>query len=168
MTHNNRPFLREPWWVKIDRYNQMCTGVDGDPGVYEVMSITVLQREVTCSLQASFILRKQRAIWGFRAPGSVVQISGGHLWRTAVLCIVQETRKRLMSHSAFKPHAEGIPRHSQRKPPGRGGVREEGGGGITEEPLVPDQAYLWWLRLQHRLAGCGESSGSSRSPVPHR
>lgn len=37
------------------------------------MSLTALQREVTCSLQAAFILRKQRAFWGF----SVVQVSEG-------------------------------------------------------------------------------------------
>lgn len=42
------------------------------------------------------------------------------------------------------------------------------GGGGAEESLIPEQAYLWWRRLLHRLAGRGESSGSSRSSVPHR
>lgn len=41
------------------------------------MSITAMRREVTCSLRASFVLRKQRAFWGFLAPGSVVQIPEG-------------------------------------------------------------------------------------------
>lgn len=86
----------------------------GAPGVYEVMSITVLQREVTCSLQASFILRKQRAFWGFLAPDPWCRSQRGHLWRTAVLCIVQERRKRLMHSSPMRRAFLGIPGENHR------------------------------------------------------
>lgn len=143
----------------------------GIPSLYSVL----LQREDSCSLQASFILCKQRAFWGFSLAflgycvRPVMQIAQGDPWRgqpslrSSAMCRKRgEANESLCIQAPCGGHSSAFPE----KTAGTWGVGRTRGS--AEESLVPDQAYLWWLRLQHRLVGRGDSSGSSRSPVPHR
>lgn len=103
-----------------------------------------------------------------------------HVMHSSQQCTEEERKKRRekkkgdcrhkMHHFPFKPHAQDIPRLSQRKPLGARRRRALTVHGDTCIRHGLRFAYLWWLHSQHQTESgwVDHSSKCTPSPVPHR
>lgn len=132
----------------------------------------LLQREDTCRHRSSCANREhsgdlQEHFWVIVRDLSCKQQreTPGEHSRPCLPLQCAENAERRMTPSASKPPWGGHSSAFPRKPP-RGAGKDT--GGVHRSHRHQTRAYLWWRRLQHRLTGRGDSSGSSRSPVPQR